>query len=334
MQRGYKGYQGLSVLNRRSSGPLRKETNMTDVMRQRVLLAGDYGTGKTAWLIQQAIRNPDQPCFIFDTQDKVARVASLFGGVPRNLTVGFTPDAKSMNAFQRDIVKPVIENQPAGYGIVMIDMVDEVWAEMQEFMADLLAESSTGDPNGIGSNLDQQRAALIKQGKDASTGGFDGFQGQWQNIRGWYNFVVRDNLLKMRPHVFITAPLRPLKEAANDKGKANPKKDKDDIIAVWSAFGAAPQSEKNLTGWMDTCLGVEVFDAGLTRQYKLSILKDVTPDASMFTQRLKIDAGKMVAGKDNEQLDFWKVYCDAVGYAPYLLPNPIQPKSKKEKTDA
>jgi hypothetical protein len=307
---------------------------MTDVIRQRVLLAGDYGTGKTAWLIQQAIRNPDQPCFIFDTQDKVRRVATLFGGVPKNLTVGFTPDARSMNAFMRDTVSPIIKDQPEGYGIVMIDMVEEIWTEMQEFMADLLAEGSTGSKDGIGTNLDMQRAALIKQGKDASTGGFDGFQGQWQNIRGWYNFIVRDLLLKMRPHVFITASLRPLKEATSDKGKTNPKKDKDDILAVWSALGAAPAGEKNLTGWMDTCLGMDVRDAGLTRQFELSILKDVTPDASMFVQQLKIPAGKMIAGKKNELLDFWKVYCDTVGYAPLELPNPVAKKPAKVKKEA
>lgn len=304
---------------------------MTDTLQQRVLLAGDYGTGKTAWLIQQAIRNPDQPCFIFDTQNKVRRVATLFGGVPKNLTIGFTPDARSMNEFMRKTVKPVLEGQPEGYGIIMIDMVEELWTEFQEFLADMLAEQNTGDTDGLGSALDQQRAALVKQGKDASTGGFDGFSGHWQTVRGWYNYIVRDALLKMRAHVFLTASLRPLKEAVSDKGKANPKKDKDDIIAVWSALGAAPAGEKNLTGWLDTCLGIEVLDAGLTRQYKLSILKDVTPDGSMFTQQLRLDAGKMVAGKENKMLDFWKVYCDAVGYAPLELPNPVQPAKKEAK---
>lgn len=299
-------------------------------LRQRVLINADANTGKTAMLIQIAINNPDQPCFIFDTQDKVERVASIFGGVPKNLTVGFTPDAASMLAFMNNKVRPALTGQPAGYGIVMIDMVAEIWAEVQEYMADILATTSSKkkDSKGLGDPLSDQRAALILAGQDASAGGFDGFKGQWQTMRGWYNSVVKDLCFKMRPHLFITTAGRAIRETTSDKGKVNPKADREDLQTVWSSFGMAPEGEKSLTFWVDTCIGIDVSGTPMLKTYKLGVFKDVTPDEKPFMQQTDIVAGVHKLD-DRPIIDYWKTYCDAVGYAPYRLPNPVTEAAKK-----
>lgn len=299
-------------------------------MRQRVLINADANTGKTGMLVQIALNNPDQPCFIFDTQDKVARVASIFGGIPKNLTVGFTPDAASMLDFMNKKVRPVLKGQPSGYGIVMIDMAGEIWNELQEYMADILATVAGGDKSqGLGDPLADQRAALILAGKDAASGGFDGFKGQWQTIRGWYNSVVKDLMFKMRPHVFVTTAGRAIRPTESKPGKANPKADKEDLQTVWANFGFAPEGEKNLTFWADTCLGISVEGTKLLKKHKLSVLKDVTPDGVPFMQTLDLDAGKHTP-TDRPIIDYWKTYCDSVGYAPYLLPNPVTAAQNEE----
>lgn len=302
------------------------------VMRQRVLAAGDANVGKTAFLIQQAINNPDQPCFGFDTQDKFERVGALFGGLPKNLTVGFTPDAATALGFMNKKVRPVLQGQPSGYGIVLIDMYAEIWAGVQNYMADILAEvqaKKNGQKvsKGLGDPLADQRAALILAGKDASAGGFDGFNGHWQTMRGWYNSVIKDLMHTLRPHVFVTAGTRPIRKTETN-GKVNPKADKEDLQTVWSPFGLAPEGEKNLTFWVDTCLGLEVNGTDKLKQYKLNLLKDVTPEGQPFLVQTDVDAGTHTPAK-RPIIDFWKTYTEIATYAPYKLPNPITAKESK-----
>lgn len=293
-------------------------------MRQRVLITGDANTGKTAMLVQLALNNPDQPTFIFDTQDKVERVASIFGGVPDNVTVGFTPDAPSTLAFMNETVRPALQGKPSGYGIVGIDMAGELWVQVQEYMADIVAATSSGkkNSNGLGDPLADQRAAIIALGQDASAGGFDGFRGHWQTIRGWYNSVVKDLHFRLRPHLFVTTAGRVIRPTESG-GRANPKADKEELQTVWSSFGLAPEGEKNLTFWADTCLGIDVSGSDKLKRFRLSILKDVTPpndkgEVVPFTQTLDLDAGKHTPSA-KPLIDYWKTYTDAVGYTAYKL---------------
>ena len=287
-------------------------------MRETVALIGGPETGKTTFLVQLAVNNPNHPVYIFDTEDKVERVASFFGGIPDNVLVMRTPTFDEMQKAKREIVIPALRNAPRDFGIVMFDMVGNVWTEAQEKFAGL------GHKEGLGANLPDQMAELRKQHKNAMTGGFEGFQGDWKTIRGWYNFVVRHTVTHMECHVFATAGNRPLRR---DEGGRSPVVDHPQLVDVWNSFGSAPEGEKGLTFLMNTCLGVRAW--GLVRQYELTLAKDVSrvpmlpvelwaEDVKPHTQvELKRKSGKI---QQVPIYDLWQQYCDLTDGTDTKLP--------------
>lgn len=287
---------------------------MSDVIKESILVVGDTNTGKTSMLIQLALENPTQPFFVYDTQGKVKPAARMFGGVPKNMTVAHTPDLGSMQEFANTVVYPALKGQPEGYGVVCIDNAGEVWVQAQEYMADLKA----GGGDGLGSNLNKQRENLLKAHKDAAAGGFQGFQGEWQAIRGWHDHIVRQAINKYNPHVIITTAGRDLRQLADDKGKPNPKADTAELLQIWNNFGMAPESEKHVTFMVNTAIGIER-TPDIVPNYQLSIVKDMSRTPKPFTPILR----KSMKKNDDGYFNVWHEYVDLTdGADTYLLENP------------
>ena len=290
---------------------------MIDVIKESVLLVGDTNVGKTSMFIQMALENPTQPFFIYDTQGKIKPAARMFGGVPSNITVAHTPDLATMQEFANSTVYPTLKGQPEGYGVVCIDMAGEVWTQAQEYLADLRAPGE----EGLGNNLNAQREALVKAGKDAAAGGFDGFQGHWQTIKGWYNHIVRQALFQYNSHVVITAGARDLRQLEN-QGRVNPKADQAEYLQVWNTFGSGPDSEKNLTFWVNTAMGIER-TPDIVPNFNLSILKDMSRTPVPFQLVLR----KKMSKDDSGYFNVWHEYVDVTpGVDTYKWENPHDEK--------
>jgi len=287
---------------------------MSDVIKESVLVVGDTNTGKTSLLIQLALENPTQPFFVYDTQGKIKPAARMFGGIPQNMTVKHTPDLASMQEFANKMVYPILKGSPEGFGVVCIDNAGEVWTQSQEYLADLRADGG----EGLGMNLNKQRESLIKQDKDAAAGGFDGYSGHWQTIKGWYNHIVRQAINTYAPHVIVTASGRDLRQLTSDRGKVNPKADAAELLAIWNDFGMAPDTEKNLTFWVNTAIGIErVLDK--KPSFRMSVVKDMSrttkPFAPILRRQMKLDG--------DGYFNIWHEYVDLTpGVETYLLENP------------
>ena len=290
-------------------------------MRETVGLIGGPETGKTTWLLQIAKNNPSHPVYIFDTEGKVERVAAFLGGVPDNVLVMHTPTLDEMQYAKREIVVPALRNCPDELGIVMYDMVGNVWTEAQEKFAGL------GHKDGLGAHLSDQMAKLREQNKNAMTGGFEGFQGDWKTIRGWYNYVVKNTITHMACHVFLTAGSRPIRQSDGN----SPVADRTELLDVWNPFGYAPEAEKGLTFQLNTMLGVKAW--GLVRAYSLSLAKDVSRVPLLpvelwleeDTEPSELIEFTLKSGKSRKVpiFDLWEQYCELTEGSQYLLPGGV-----------
>ena len=271
---------------------------------ETILTVGTSNTGKTAMLVRVALANPNKPCWVFDNERKVARVADLYGGVPANMTVLESYDMQAMFDAMKDVVMPQAKAQPGG--IVMFDMIEKVWEQSQEHFASAVN----------GSTLAEQMLSLRKENQNALNGGFEGFQGDWKTMKGWHNYVVEGALYRLPVHVFATAGAAALIPPVDDHGKPNPRGDDPAIYAMFREIGFKPQGEKRNVFRFNTVLVAAAIDtviktkAGTTkRKYLLGCVKDVRRQPALFP----LTEIPLETVGDLELADPWLEFCSRAG---------------------
>ena len=160
--------------------------------KETVLLVGAPGTGKTTWLCQMIVDNPDQPVWIFDNERKVRGTFDLFGGVPDNVRGIFNPITfPDTVAILEDEIMPELEGENEGHGIIAIDMVNTFWERAQQHYIHSLMEGATSLPEHMLTKLKQwQEEVDSPTGKRKSVGTaanpFDGIT-VWVISKEWHN---------------------------------------------------------------------------------------------------------------------------------------------------
>jgi hypothetical protein len=228
-----------------------------------------------------------------------------------------TPDMPSMLSAKDDIVMPGLAGSPRNMGIVLYDMIGNIWNEAQEHYARTIN----------GTTITEQMAKLREDEKSAMTGGMEGFKGDWKVIRGWYNHVYTHTVTHMACHVFATAGARPLREATDERGRPNPVQDRIELLEIWRDFGLAPEAEKGLTYKVNTAIGLKAW--GLVRQYSQTLAKDVSRVPMVPSELWSQDAVPteqveitLKSGKTRKVniFDFWQDYVNNTEGAVYQLP--------------
>ena len=131
--------------------------------KETIEIVGGANTGKTVFLCEMAVANPDQTVYLFDNQMKARRVFQFVaGGVPDNVTILHTPtlqDAK-LAVWSDKIPAHIVggrtnvpgidaafHGQPEGTGLVLIDNIDVWWDRSQQHYVSRMSqgEQSLGD---------------------------------------------------------------------------------------------------------------------------------------------------------------------------------------------
>ena len=265
--------------------------------KETIEIVGGANTGKTVFICEMAVANPDQQVYLFDNQMKARRVFQFVaGGVPDNVTILHTPtlqDAKlavwsdkipaHIVGGRTDVpgIDAAFHGQPEGTGLVLIDNIDVWWDRSQQHFVRRMSEGeeSLGDhmmETVRRKRADQQKRqeAIDKSGTSQTAGmkagsEFEGFV-EWPVIKQWHNEELVEPLLFDFPcHVIATALVRELRQAGDFFT------DSEDRQEMWGALRVVPLGEKGNDGRFNTILYIE--RQGLEEvTYRLSCVKDMS----------------------------------------------------------
>ena len=265
--------------------------------KETIEIVGGANTGKTVFICEMAVANPDQQVYLFDNQMKARRVFQFVaGGVPDNVTILHTPtlqDAKlavwsdkipaHIVGGRTDVpgIDAAFHGQPEGTGLVLIDNIDVWWDRSQQHFVRRMSEGeeSLGDhmmETVRRKRADQQKRqeAIDKSGNSQTAGikagsEFEGFV-EWPVIKQWHNEELVEPLLFDFPcHVIATALVRELRQAGDFFT------DSEDRQEMWGALRVVPLGEKGNDGRFNTILYIE--RQGLEEvTYRLSCVKDMS----------------------------------------------------------
>ena len=265
--------------------------------KETIEIVGGANTGKTVFICEMAVANPDQQVYLFDNQMKARRVFQFVaGGVPDNVTILHTPtlqDAKlavwsdkipaHIVGGRTDVpgIDAAFHGQPEGTGLVLIDNIDVWWDRSQQHFVRRMSEGeeSLGDhmmETVRRKRADQQKRqeAIDKSGNSPTAGmkagsEFEGFV-EWPVIKQWHNEELVEPLLFDFPcHVIATALVRELRQAGDFFT------DSEDRQEMWGALRVVPLGEKGNDGRFNTILYIE--RQGLEEvTYRLSCVKDMS----------------------------------------------------------
>tara|TARA_R110000824_G_scaffold168658_2_gene345643 strand:+ start:2203 stop:3147 length:945 start_codon:yes stop_codon:yes gene_type:complete len=295
--------------------------------KETIEIVGGANTGKTVFLCEMAVANPDQTVYLFDNQMKARRVFQFVaGGVPDNVTILHTPtlqDAK-LAVWSDKIPAHIVggrtnvpgidaafHGQPEGTGLVLIDNIDVWWDRSQQHYVSRMSqgEQSLGDhmlETVARKRADQQRRqeAIEKSGNSNQTVGMKGgseFEGfvEWPVIKQWHNEELVEPLLFDFPcHVIATALVRELRQAGDFFT------DSEDRQEMWGALRVVPLGEKGNDGRFNTILYIE--RQGLEEvTYRLSCVKDM---ARALGKPAKLFLRKTLAADDAGVFSVWDEY--------------------------
>lgn len=213
--------------------------------REKILLMGSYGTGKTtAWLnIAKWSHQTQSPSrfYVLDSDDAVgaflepgsqyAHLDARAGG-----NVHFTP------VFEWVEYETTLRNYAAKAGPddwLIVDFISTAWDAVQEHYVDQIFKAD------IAEFFLEARKAL-----KGATGALDGWK-DWSVInrlyRGWVNTLVH----RSAGHKFLTAMTEPMREGEDKANKA-----------TYSAVGVRPKGQKHLGHIPHTILYSQMVRAG------------------------------------------------------------------------
>lgn len=192
-------------------------------VRERILLIGTAGSGKSTAVLDVALRIPEIPVYVVDTEKGGAWDRMNPGGeIPNIHSTSATtfPDVRSALKF----------GPPTTDSWLVVDMLGpNVWDLVQEYYTEITK----------GKDIEDYFLDFAKRGKKGNP--FEG-DTDWVAIKKLYNGVLGD-ILNFPGHVLCTAGVKALGE-----------RDDKDVRATFGHLGVRPEGEKHLPHNFSTIL--------------------------------------------------------------------------------
>jgi len=246
------------------------------LIRERLLLFGEEGTGKTYSLLGIALAHPQSLCYIIDPDAGVAKVLEELGGAKQFPNVeyamcpGWPEIYKAFNEAHAMLKK--------GDWLFM-EHLGRVWEKAQDFYSVLIYKTMAPE------HLLTLKQAKAEGEKVALLGSF-GEEGDWRTIRSLHSTVVDRAALEGIYNIAATSAIRPL----------NPKEVGQQWAMVYE--GAKPEGEKHNGYRADTI-------AQLTRKP----IPGSKPPAYTYLAKILKDKGRKVGAElDTTDRGFWGAY--------------------------
>ncbi len=297
--------------------------------KETVLVTAGPGAGKSTWMWQMILAaleaDKEYRVWIFDNERKMRGVARLFGGVPEGVTILNTHKHDTTMDAVRGVWKE-IRNEPEGFGIVAIDMIEKWWERAQEYYVQRLArgvDGEEGDDEDLAFAEHVTRLAAKRHEKAEARGTipkevspFESGFVDWPVVKQWHNAMLVERLLYDMPcHVLATCGSRGVRHPVDEKGRDNPIHDDNELINLWTPFGSVPLGEKNNSYRFTTLMGLEKVGIG-EPVYRLTLVKDQT---RMLGKPNPMFERKKLEPDDNGIYDLWLEYSSRVPGAPRVL---------------
>lgn len=205
--------------------------------KERILLLGPPGVGKTfAWLTIAAA-NPDAQFHVVDTDNAVERMM-------RKPLANVHPHV----VFEWEELISTVDGFKLGEDDwLVVDMVGACWEMVQRHFSDQV----------FGQSVDAYFLEARKAQKVGSP--FDGRQ-DWTVINKLYNRFAM-SLLRIPGHLLLTAPVETIAKDEKDGG----------ILSTYSAYGVKPRAQKHTGHLVHTILLLSKTRVG---DYKVTTVKD------------------------------------------------------------
>lgn len=212
--------------------------------RERVLLFGEYGAGKTSAVLSLAEHLPDDHFYVIDNDDAYERM--LAGRNINNVTV------ESVGSWQEHVttIAKFLSDMTRDDWLV-IDSVSEAWESVQDWWIEATRGESPAD------YFTQLQRDRVEEGK-GSGGGIS--MSEWGYIKKEWKQRLTLPLLRCPGHLLYTARL----------GTFSGDEDKQ-IVSAFASLGAYPKGEKNTSYQMHTVLQL---GKGRSGGYAMTTAKD------------------------------------------------------------
>lgn len=230
----------------------------TKKLREKILLTGAYGTGKShAWLsIARLSQKTGSPAVFYciDTDDAIERM--LAEGFPEleNVVVRRAYQWPEYEAAMEEFLakaRPVSDEHPGDW--IIVDMIDPAWDETQAHFVRQVFGKDPGD----------YFLAIRKQVKSGSLyqEAFDGWK-DWPAINRVYFDWISPYVLRSGAHILATAQVEAL-DVQQEKDKTT--------RLLYGEYGVKPKGQKRLGHQFHTVLWLQQVRQG---DWRMTTIKD------------------------------------------------------------
>lgn len=235
--------------------------------RERLLVAGPQGTGKTRNILKVAAACPDNTFHVIDTDDSYPRmmeeglrrgelpelpnvnILDVPSGEPTWASAEFLDYAEAMRELRKDIERD---------DWLVVDQGTPTWDAVQEYFTDKVFDSNI-EEYFLEVRIEKQKAKKGKGGKDSkSLGAFEGWM-DWPVINKLYR-VLHKEITTWPSHVYMTAEVTQMS-----------KEDSRDDRKTFGPYGVKPKGQKRWPYIVQTVLLTAKSRAGV---YTLTTVKD------------------------------------------------------------
>lgn len=254
------------------------------IQPEKILLAGEGGTGKTTAVLDVARRalGPGQTMEIVDTEGHVAVLLEAAGFTPREIWWG---DEKVEENTGSDVslpgggsivlrwtreweehraIKTAMEARNRGDWVV-VDSISHPWSDVQAWW---ISQCSKGEEFG------DWVTRVVGEGREAGRRdeGAGEMLREWKVINAQWNSYVAKPLLRARAHVVLTAHIKTI----------NPEHDSKAVKGLWGPFRAKADTQKQIPYQVRTVIGMDKRQVGRDITWTGLVLKDQGRDLGEF----------------------------------------------------
>jgi len=218
-------------------------------MRERILVVGGPGSGKTWGWLKLAAYFKDSQFYVIDSEIGAERSLQEFPNL-RNVHVYPVSEWKDYRDAQNEVAAKSTAND-----WIVVDMVDKAWSAVQRYFVDEIFSKEMGD------YFLEARRKIKKDAKSL-------FGGRDSALKGWTDWVVINKLYEdfMLPIVYRYPANLYLATA----GQPVSEEDDKEVRSLYGPLGLRPSGQKNLAYQPDTVL----FFMHAADGYYMSTIKD------------------------------------------------------------
>ena len=202
-------------------------------MRERILVVGGPGSGKTLGWMRIAKHSPNSKIYVIDTEIGAKRSLEEFPEV-NNVEVYEAVDWEDYRVAQKRFCEVADEND-----WIVLDMADKAWTAVQRNFIGKIFDQEMGDYFMQARQKMKKDAKSLFGGRDSVLRGWT----DWPVINRQYDDFIFPLVYRARANLYMTAAPSPITE-----------EDEKDIRDLYGPYGVKPAGQKSLSHQPDTVL--------------------------------------------------------------------------------